>query len=338
MRILITGGCGFIGSNLAREGLRRGHEVFLFDDLSRAGAGENLRWLQGEGGFKFYERDVRNAGAVNEAFAAAKPEVVFHMAGQVAMTTSIADPRRDLEVNVLGGFNVLEAARAHAPGAVVVYSSTNKVYGGLEQIRLEETATRYVAPDFPAGFDESTRLDFQSPYGCSKGSVDQYMLDYARLFGLRTIVFRHSTVFGGRQFATFDQGWMGWFTHLAVRASQGDQKPFTIAGTGKQVRDVLFISDLVDCYFEAVNAAEETAGQAYNIGGGIANSLSLLELFALLEKNLGLRLQFTREPWRASDQKIFIADAGKARAAFGFAPRVDKETGVQRMIEWTRSR
>lgn len=338
MRILITGGCGFIGSNLAHASIQRGDEVFVFDDLSRDGSRENLAWLKAESAFEFYENDVRDADAVAKAVAEAKPDVIFHMAGQVAMTTSIANPRRDFEVNVLGGFNLLEATRTQAPNAVVVYSSTNKVYGGLEQVRLEETATRYVTPDFPNGFAENTTLDFQSPYGCSKGAVDQYMLDYARLFGLRTIVFRHSTVFGGRQFATFDQGWMGWFTHLAVKASQGATQPFTIAGTGKQVRDVLFISDLLDCYFDAVKAADKTAGQAYNIGGGAKNSLSLLELFALLEKELGLKLQFTREPWRVSDQKVFIADTGKARAAFGFAPKIDKETGVRRMIEWTRSR
>lgn len=335
MRFLITGGCGFIGSNLAAEVLRRGEELFVLDSLYRHGASQNLEWLRQRGTFRFFHEDVRDFARVCAAFSEARPDVVFHLAGQVAMTTSIADPRLDFEVNVVGGHNVLEATRTIAPSAVLTYSSTNKVYGDLDWIDYQETATRYVASAFPHGLDEQTPLCFASPYGCSKGAVDQYMIDYARIFGLRTIVFRHSSVFGARQFSTFDQGWIGWFVAKALEARH-DQTPFTISGNGKQVRDVLFIDDLVDCYFRAIDHAAECRGEAFNIGGGPENSLSLLELFAFLEQECGVKLAFDKLPWRASDQKIFVADVRKAASAFGWQPRTSKFDGLKSMIDWVR--
>lgn len=335
MRFLVTGGCGFLGSNLSAEIIRRGDELFIFDNLSREGAYLNLKWLQEQGKFKFYNSDIRSYNDVEKAVREANPDIVFHLAGQVAMTTSLDDPRRDFEINVLGGHNILEAVRKFSPNAIVTYSSTNKVYGDMEDIEYLETDTRFVAKGFKNGFDESVRLNFQSPYGCSKGATDQYMLDYARMFGIKTVVFRHSSIFGGRQFSTFDQGWIGWFVKQALDIKAGRLKqPFTVSGTGKQVRDVLFASDLITCYFNAVDAINVTAGQVYNIGGGVANSLSLLELFQILESMLGVHMNFKRIPVRQSDQKVFIADIGKANREFGWSPRVDKVNGIRNMVDW----
>ncbi|WP_201986358.1 SDR family NAD(P)-dependent oxidoreductase [Hymenobacter rubidus] len=335
MRYLVTGGCGFLGSNLAAEVLRQGDELFVFDNLSREGAYLNLKWLQEQGQFKFYNSDIRSYNDVEKAVREVKPDVLFHLAGQVAMTTSLDDPRRDFEINVLGGHNVLEAVRKFSSDTIVTYSSTNKVYGDLEDIEYIEADTRFIAKGFEKGFDENLRLNFQSPYGCSKGATDQYMLDYARMFGLKTIVFRHSSIFGGRQFSTFDQGWIGWFVKQALDIKSGKlTMPFTISGTGKQVRDVLFASDLVSCYFDAIKAIGATAGQVYNIGGGAKNSMSLLELFGMLEEIVGIKMQYTRLPVRQSDQKVFIANIAKAKADFEWQPIVNKASGLLGMIEW----
>ena len=335
MRFLITGGCGFLGSNLASEVLARGEELAVLDNLGRMGASDNLAWLRSRGELRHFHADTRSAHDVERVFQDFRPDVVFHLAGQVAMTTSIANPRLDFETNVVGGYNVLEATRKVRPEATVVYSSTNKVYGDLDQLRYEEAPTRYRVPDFPDGFDEALPLDFRSPYGCSKGAADQYMLDYARIFGLNTVVFRHSSIFGGRQFSTFDQGWVGWFVRQALLTRQGRlAEPFTISGDGKQVRDILFASDLVDCYFSAVEQVAAVRGHAFNIGGGMSNSLSLLELFAFLEREVDVRLTYTRLPWRQSDQRVFVANNGKIGRLAGWQPRVALEQGLRSMIEW----
>ena len=241
MKLLITGGCGFLGSNLAADALQRGDELVIFDNLYRNGSRENLAWLQAQGKFTFEHGDIRNQNDITRIIQSFKPDSIFHLAGQVAMTTSIANPRMDFEVNVMGTHNLLDAVRLHAPDATVVYSSTNKVYGDLEQYTYSETETRYQCNEYPNGFDEQTQLDFHSPYGCSKGAADQYMLDYARIFGLKTVVFRHSSMYGGRQFASYDQGWIGWFCQKAVEASREQLKePFTISGNGKQVTGSLY--------------------------------------------------------------------------------------------------
>jgi CDP-paratose 2-epimerase len=219
--------------------------------------------------------------------------------------------------------------------SVIVYSSSNKVYGELDGVKLKETATRYIAPDFPAGVDEAAPLDFQTPYGCSKGAADQYMLDYARCFGLNTVVFRHSTIFGGRQFATFDQGWVGWFCQQAIAVKKNPKRePFTISGDGKQVRDLLFVEDAVACYLAAVTHIGRVRGQAFNIGGGMANSSSLLELLSMLEEFTGAKLKHRRLPWRQNDQKYFVADIAKAGRLLKWKPRFDKAEGVRRMLDW----
>lgn len=335
-RLLVTGGCGFLGSNLARAAIDRGIETWVFDNLSRDGSAANLAWLGPRSRFTFRHGDIRNPNDVERVVRESAPDAVFHLAGQVAMTTSIADPRRDFETNALGSLNVLDAVRAHAESAAVVYSSTNKVYGDLEQFRYAEEETRYSCLDRPRGFDEATPLDFQSPYGCSKGAADQYLLDHARVFGTRSIVFRHSSMYGGRQFATADQGWIGWFCTMAAAQESGDARPFTISGSGKQVRDVLHADDMVRLYFAAVEQAEKVSGQAFNIGGGMANSLSLLELFELLSERIGTPLRFERLPARTSDQRVFVADVAKAERQLAWSPLVGAREGVSAMLDWVR--
>lgn len=335
MKYLITGGCGFLGSNLVSEVLKRGEELAIFDNLSRLGSVENYQWLNGKGEFRFIHGDIRDPFAVEKNIADFKPDVIFHLAGQVAMTTSIANPRLDFEVNALGTLNVLEAVRRHAPECIVIYSSTNKVYGDLEWVKYEETDTRYTTPDYPNGFDENIPLEFHSPYGCSKGAADQYMLDYARMFNLRTVIFRHSSMYGGRQFATYDQGWIGWFCQKALEIKKGVLKePFTISGSGKQVRDVLHAEDMKRLYFAAVAHIDKARGRAFNIGGGIENSLSLLELFGFLEKELDVKMAYTKLPWRKSDQKVFVADIDKTKQSVGWKANIDKNIGIRMMLDW----
>ena len=297
MPILITGGCGFLGSNIASKFLSLGERVVVMDALFRHGSEQNLAWLESlakPGQLAHCRVDTADAGPVEAVFQKHGPfDYICHLAGQVAMTTSLSDPRRDMLTNVVGGFNILEAARKHCPDTFLAFSSTNKVYGDLGDFEYAETATRYTIPGHPNGFDESLRLDFASPYGCSKGAADQYFRDWFRNYGLKTVVFRHSSIFGGRQFATYDQGWIGWFCQKAIeqkaeRAAGKPVTPFTISGTGKQVRDVLHADDLTALYQSAYEHRNAVAGEVFNIGGGIDNSLSLLELFSLLGHLLDL--------------------------------------------------
>jgi CDP-paratose 2-epimerase len=335
MKLLITGGCGFLGSNLAAHAVSQGIDLCVFDSLYRHGSQSNLEWLRTQGRFDFVHGDIRNANDVQRVVERFKPDAIFHLAGQVAMTTSIADPRMDFEVNALGTLNLLEAVRASVPDAVIIYSSTNKVYGDLEQYSYLETDTRYACIEHPNGFDEQTPLDFHSPYGCSKGAADQYLKDYHRIFGLKTVVLRHSSMYGGRQFATADQGWIGWFCQKAAATKAGlSKEPFTISGNGKQVRDVLHAEDMIALYFSMLEHADVVAGQAFNIGGGISNSLSLLELFGLLEQQIGQPLDFKKLPPRESDQRVFVADISKAYQVAHWAPKVNASTGVVRMLDW----
>lgn len=335
MKLLITGGCGFLGSNLAADALGRGDELVVFDNLSRNGSRDNLLWLQRQGDFAFEYGDIRNQNDITRIIQSFRPDAIFHLAGQVAMTTSISNPRLDFEVNTMGSFNLLEAVRRQAPDAIIVYSSTNKVYGDLEQFTYEELDTRYQCKEYPRGFDESVQLDFHSPYGCSKGAADQYMLDYARIFGLRTVVFRHSSMYGGRQFASFDQGWIGWFCQKAIETQKGHLKePFTISGDGKQVRDVLHADDMKRLYGSAILNIDKAKGNAFNIGGGIENSLSLVELFTLLEAVVEVKLEYRKLPVRESDQRVFVADLTKAKKSLTWQPLISASEGVTRMVEW----
>ncbi|MGE4170693.1 MAG: GDP-mannose 4,6-dehydratase [Candidatus Margulisiibacteriota bacterium] len=337
MRYLITGGCGFLGSNLAHQVLLQQEDLVVFDNLHRVGSDHNLTWLKTQGPFTFIQGDIRHPAQVEQAVLAAQPDVVFHLAGQVTMTQSIANPREDFEINALGTLNVLEAIRQHAPQALVLYSSTNKVYGDLETLSYQETDRRYIATGFENGFDEMLPLDFRSPYGCSKGCADQYMLDYARVFNLKTAVFRHSSMYGGRQFATTDQGWIGWFCQQALDIKKNPATPFTISGNGKQVRDVLHADDMVRLYFNAVQHHDRLKGEVFNIGGGMNNSLSLLELFQHLETQLNISLTPTTLPPRQSDQKVFVADIRKAERLLGWSPQVDIKQGLNAMLTWVSS-
>ncbi len=335
MKYLITGGCGFLGSNLASEVLARGEELCIFDNLSREGSELNLEWLRSKGEFLLDKGDVRDLGVLDKILNDFTPDVILHLAGQVAMTTSIADPRLDFEINALGTFNLLESVRRNCPESIVIYSSTNKVYGDLEYLEYKEEPTRYICEERPEGLGEDTTLEFHSPYGCSKGAADQYMLDYARIFGLNTVVFRHSSMYGGRQFSTYDQGWVGWFCQKALEIKcETLKESFTISGNGKQVRDVLHAEDMKRLYFAAIDNIKDARGQAFNIGGGIDNSLSLLELFALLEEILDIKMVYDILPPRRSDQKIFVADLDKVQKLLKWKPQVSARQGIEKMLAW----
>jgi len=337
MKLLVIGGCGFLGSNLAAHGIENGYEVTVVDNLSRLGATNNLAWLKTLGQFNFVHCDTRNKNDIETLIKEERFDAAFHLAGQVAMTTSLANPYKDFEINVVGAMNVLDSIRKYSPDTAVFFSSTNKVYGDLEQYTYRETPTRYICEEFPNGVDESVPLDFRSPYGCSKGAADQYMLDYYRMFGVRTTVFRHSSMYGSRQFATYDQGWVGWFCEKAIEQYKNpDCEPFTISGNGKQVRDILHASDMIELYFSALENVDKVCGQAYNIGGTIDQSLSLLELFDILNGILDIKMRYVQLPSRASDQKVFVADTTKCRNHLGWEPKVRAYEGITKMVEWVR--
>lgn len=337
MRYLITGGCGFLGSNIASQVLKQGGDLLIYDNLSRLGGEDNLKWLKTLGKFEFIQDNVNNYKKISSVIKHNKPDIVYHLAGQVAMTTSLSNPRLDFETNVLGSFNILESVRLYSIDTIIVYSSTNKVYGDFEYLDYEETPTRYICKQYPNGFDENVNLDFHSPYGCSKGSADQYMLDYARMFGLKTVVFRHSSMYGARQFGTFDQGWISWFVQKAIETIKDKNTNFTISGNGKQVRDVLHAEDMINLYLSVSAHIKKAKGQVFNIGGGMQNSLSLLELFDFLNKELGISMNYTKLPPRESDQKVFVADIQKASKIFEWTPKISKEEGVRKMIEWVKA-
>jgi CDP-paratose 2-epimerase len=332
MKYLVTGGAGFIGCNAVQRWLGQGHSVVALDDLSRRGADKNLAWLREQPGRLVFEKvDIRDAAALDAAMARhSDAEVVLHLAAQVAVTTSVTDPRHDFEVNALGTFNLLESVRHYAPEAVLLYASTNKVYGGLEEEGVEEHQGRYRFRR-ATGIPETQPLDFHSPYGCSKGAADQYVRDYARIYGLRTVCFRQSCIYGYRQFGVEDQGWVAWFTIAAVTG-----KPVTIYGDGKQVRDLLFVDDLCDAYDAAVARRDAVRGAVFNLGGGPEHTLSLLELVAMLEHLTGRSLAPRFADWRPGDQPVFVADIARASAALGWRPKVDVPSGVERLYGWVK--
>lgn len=330
-RYLITGGAGFIGVNYAHRLLARGEEVLIYDNLSRRGADANVAWLREQHGtrsFRLVVGDVRDHHALAEA--ARGVGVIVHLAGQTAVTTSVADPRSDFEHNALGTLNALEAARHAGTNPVFLYASTNKVYGGMEGVAVIEQETRYAYRDLPLGIPETQPLDFHSPYGCSKGAGDQYARDYARIYDLPTVVFRQSCIYGPRQMGVEDQGWMAWFVIAAVTG-----RPITIYGDGRQVRDVLFVDDLLDVYDAAVAHIDVAAGRVYNIGGGPTRILSVWAEFGpLLEGLLGRAIPVSYDDWRPGDQRVYVSDIRKARQELGWEPRVGVEEGVDRLYGW----
>lgn len=329
MKTLITGGCGFIGCHAAERFAQHGHRVTVFDDLSRPGSNRNLQWLRQNYEFDFVRGDVCDAQALSALLKRGAFDVVVHLAGQVAVTTSVVDPRRDFEINALGTFNVLEAVRRHSPETIVLNASTNKVYGKLPAFDLREEPTRYVIQDLPYGVSESQAIDFHSPYGCSKGAADQYVIDYARIYKLRTVNFRQSCIYGQRQFGVEDQGWLAWF---AIAHSLG--VPVTIYGTGKQVRDVLFVDDLIDCYLAAIDRIDQVSGMTFNIGGGPGNTLSLLELLEALNQHSGRRVAHSFEDWRPGDQPVYVSDIRKAGDLLSWRPQIRVEEGLKRLYSW----
>ena len=332
---IITGGAGFIGCHAASLLRGAGDRVVVLDNLSRRGALANLEWLRGQGidDDDIIVADVRDPAAMDVAIGHhADAHAVLHLAGQVAVTTSVADPRADFEANALGTFNVLEAVRTVAKGRpAVLYSSTNKVYGDLEHVKVVERDGRYAYEDLPFGVGEHEPIDFHSPYGCSKGAGDQYVRDYARIYGMKTVVFRQSCIYGTRQFGIEDQGWIAWF---CVAATMG--RPFSIFGDGKQIRDTLWVEDLVDAYERALDRIDSVSGEVFNIGGGPGNTLSLNELVASLREAFGTDFRPPRGDWRPGDQRVFVADIRKARAKLDWSPRMRTHDGVDRLLGWVR--
>lgn len=328
---LITGGAGFIGSNFADRCITRGDQIVIFDNLSRHGAKLNIDWLQqkhGKASFKLIVGDVCNAEEIKSAAKDAK--CIVHLAAQVAVTTSVTDPRTDFQINAQGTFNTLEAARLSGNNPAFVYSSTNKVYGGMEDVKVVELETRFDYANLPNGAAEDQPLDFHSPYGCSKGSGDQYVRDYHRIYGLPTTVFRQSCIYGLRQFGVEDQGWVAWFVIAAIT-----NHPITIYGNGKQVRDILFVDDLLDAYDAALSNPGKAAGQIFNVGGGRDNTISIWTEFApMLEKLLGKKIPISWGDWRPGDQPVFISDIHKAKQVLNWSPKVNAQEGIQRLFNW----
>jgi CDP-paratose 2-epimerase len=333
LKALITGGAGFIGSNLVHRLVQEGRSVVVYDDLSRKGTDKNVAWLRAQHGDRWtlVQADIRDFESLRSA--AIDADVIYHLASQVAVTTSVQDPRHDFEVNALGTFNVLEAARLSGHNPIVLYSSTNKVYGGMEDVVVVEGETDYSYRDYPRGIPETYPLDFHSPYGCSKGTGDQYVRDYARIYGLPTVVCRQSCIYGPRQFGVEDQGWVAWFLIALVTG-----KPITIYGDGKQVRDVLWVDDLLDLYQATIDRIDVAAGEVYNVGGGPENTLAVWsELGPMLSDLIGCDIEVGSDDWRPGDQRIFVADISKAERELGWRPRTSKERGVRSLYEWVAS-
>lgn len=331
---LIVGGAGFIGSNLARRLLELGEETVAADNFNRRGSADNMRWLRDEyPALKFEHCDIRLRSDVDALFRAHRDAAaVYHLAAQVAVTASVRDPQTDFEINAIGAFNVLEALRAMDDPPVFLLASTNKVYGGMEHIAVRETETRYEFADCPGGIDEQCPLDFHSPYGCSKGAADQYARDYARIYGLKTVVFRQSAIYGPRQFGIEDQGWAAWFSIAALK-----NRPITIYGDGKQVRDLLWVDDLAEAYLKAYEKIGQLEDPLYNIGGGPENTVSIWKEFGpMLERAVGRELPAGMGGWRPGDQKVCVMNTGKASKALDWKPRVGVEEGTGRLVAWVR--
>ncbi len=334
---LVTGGAGFVGSNLVSRLAGEGRRVRILDNLSRPGVERNADWLRRqhggqEGKIEILRADVRDEAALEKALR--DVGTVFHFAAQVAVTTSLDDPRDDFQVNLAGTFGLLEAMRHLPRPPRLFFTSTNKVYGALPDVELRRDALRYV----PAreeirshGISEERPLDFHSPYGCSKGAADQYVLDYSRSFGIETVVFRMSCIYGPRQFGTEDQGWVAYFL---LRALAG--KPITLYGDGRQVRDVLFVEDLVEAFLAAERRLPEIAGQAFNVGGGADSTISLLELLDLIAELTGRRPEVEHAPWRTGDQRYYVSDTRRLQELTGWRPQVGVRQGVGRLLTWLR--
>lgn len=328
-KILITGGAGFIGSNLACYFLNNNQQVTIFDNFERKGTGENAQWLKN----KFFrleiiKGDIRSRNDLQKAVQ--DKDIIMHLAAQVAVTSSVINPTTDFDINALGTFNLLEAVRQSGHKPIILFASTNKVYGGMENVQIVEKKSTYEYQDLPYGVSEKQNLDFHSPYGCSKGCADQYMRDYARIYDLPTVVFRQSCIYGPRQFGVEDQGWVAWFIialHLGI--------PITVYGDGKQVRDILYITDLVRLFDMAVKKIDIAKGKIYNVGGGISNTISVWGQFGpILERLFRRKIKINYSDWRPGDQKIYISDIRLVEEELGWKPEVRVATGIKLLYEW----
>jgi len=331
-KYLITGGAGFIGANYVARLISRGEDVTIYDNLSRPGSTLNLNWLKSiqKDSFSLIEADVRDQESIYKAVN--EMDVIVHLAGQVAVTTSVINPREDFEINAQGTFNVLEAARNSNKNPIVLYASTNKVYGGMEDIKVIENETNYRYVDFPQGISEKFPLDFHSPYGCSKGSGDQYVRDYHRIYDLPTVVLRQSCIYGPRQFGVEDQGWLAWFIIAVLTGKQ-----ISIYGNGKQVRDVLFVEDLLDAYDACIEHIDISAGEVYNIGGGYDQMISVWKEFSpILEEMLDKKIPVVWGDWRPGDQKIYVSDIHKAQRELNWRPKYPVRDGLQKLFDWAQ--
>lgn len=330
-KILITGGAGFIGTNASKYFVDKGWQVSVLDNLSRGGAKNNLKKLKKNYLINFYNIDIRKWKKIAELFKRNSFDMVLHLAGQVAVTTSVINPREDFEINALGTLNILEALRKYNPKAFFLNASTNKVYGSMNNIKVLIKKKRYEYSDFPEGIDETFPLDFHSPYGCSKGSAEQYTMDYCRIYGIKTTSFRQSCIYGAHQYGIEHQGWIAWFIIATLL-----KKPFKIYGDGKQIRDVLYVDDLIRAYELAFKNKNKITGEVFNIGGGNRNTMSLLEL---LDKLSIYQTKFSKDnldfdKWRPGDQKVFVSNISKAKKKLNWTPKYDIKLGLDAMYNW----
>ncbi len=329
--IVITGGAGFIGVNTAAFYLEKKEKVTILDNFSRKGTDLNAEWLKKTyPAVEIITADVRKEADLQPIQQA---DIVFHFAGQVAVTGSVIDPVNDFQSNAWGTVNVLEAARKSTKPPIVIYSSTNKVYGGLEHLKIAETETRYMCPDRPDGIDETEPLDFHSPYGCSKGAADQYVRDYARMYDIPTLVFRQSCIYGPHQLGIEDQGWVAWFLIAAI-----NKRPITIYGTGKQVRDILWVEDLITAYDTAISQINLTKGKIYNMGGGATNSISIWKEFGpMIEELVGSSIPTTLQKERPGDQPYFVANTAKIEQEIHWKPAMNYKDGISHLYRWLKN-
>jgi CDP-paratose 2-epimerase len=330
-RMLITGGAGFIGSNASAYFLKKGYDVLVFDNFQRFGTKDNAKWLKANyPTIDIVTGDIRNLKQLQKSMKGI--DIVIHLAAQVAVTTSVIEPRNDFDINALGTFNVLEAVRLSKQKPIVIFSSTNKVYGGMEDIKIVEKKGQYIYKDFPYGISEKMNLDFHSPYGCSKGAADQYIHDYGRIYDIPTVVCRQSCIYGPRQFGIEDQGWVAWFI---IATTWG--KPISVYGDGKQVRDVLYVDDLIKLYDTLIEKIRISKGKIYNIGGGATNILSVWTQFGtILQRLFDKKIKPSFANWRPGDQKVYISDIRFVQKELGWSPKIGVEEGIEKLFYWVK--
>jgi len=334
---LITGGCGFVGTNLTLNLLKKGKKIIIIDNFSKPQSYINYKFLKKKKNIIFFKKSIFDKKFIFKTIRKYKPDTIFHLAGQVAMSKSLIDPLKDFYDNAVGTVFLLEAVRLFSKKTKIIYASSNKVYGDLSNFKIKKEKTRYSSVDYKNGFTENLALNFKTPYGCSKGSADQYVLDYSRIYKINTTVFRHSTIYGGRQFFTYDQGWLGWFSAQAFKQYKLKNKnKFSISGNGKQVRDLLHVDDVVKLYILASKKFKNLNGEAFNIGGGPKNSLSIIELIHILENKYKIKLNYYFKKERISDQKIFISNNSKITRATGWKPKISIKYGIRKILLWIK--